>query len=180
MNFTENWLAHAEDNLIECMKHVPNKHNFLEIGCFEGRSTCWLLQNALEEGMYMTCVDTFNPYWYKGENLRKVFDDNVRQAVRLNQIVSVFAMHSPLALAQIISKGLTYDFIYVDGDHTPQGALTDAVMAWQTLKTGGVMLFDDYEYDMEPTKIGLDAFLKAFEGKYDLILQNYQLAVKKK
>jgi hypothetical protein len=53
-------------------------------------------------------------------------------------------------------------------------------MAWQLLRKGGVMLFDDYEYDKEPTKIGIDAFLKGFEGQYEIVLQNYQLAVMKK
>jgi hypothetical protein len=53
-------------------------------------------------------------------------------------------------------------------------------MAWGLLRSGGVMLFDDYLYPHEPTKIGIDAFLAGFEGKYDIIVNNYQLAVKKK
>jgi hypothetical protein len=53
-------------------------------------------------------------------------------------------------------------------------------MAWGLLRKDGVMLFDDYEYDKEPTKIGIDAFLAGFEGQYEIVLQNYQLAVMKK
>ena len=128
----------------------------------------------------MTCVDTFTPEWYTGENLRKVFDDNIRSARRFDQVISVYSMKSALALAQLIGARQTYDFIYIDGDHSAAGVLSDATMAWQLLNQGGVMLFDDYEYPQEPTKKGIDAFLECFDGKYDLILRNYQLAVRKK
>jgi len=68
----------------------------------------------------------------------------------------------------------------VDGSHAPDVALTDACMAWGLLKQGGVMLFDDYQYPHEATGKGIDAFLSAFEGQYDLVFSNYQLAVQKK
>ncbi len=180
MNFTSDWVTHNIPNFQECMKNISVRQRFLEIGCFEGRATCWLLQNGLEEGRTITCIDTFDPNWYKGEDLRKVFDDNVNKAKLMNQSISVYSMKSSLALAQLINTKQIYDFIYIDGDHSPAGVLTDATMAWQLLQKGGIMLFDDYEYDLEPTKIGIDAFLKGFEGQYEVILQNYQLAVKKK
>jgi len=180
MKFTTDWLTPNLHNFQKCMENLPAKQNFLEIGCFEGRTTCWLLQNGLDENRFMTCIDTFKPEWYKGENLRKVFDENVREARRQKQIISVYEMNSPLALAQLISAKQTYDFIYIDGDHSPAGVITDATMAWQLLNKGGVMLFDDYEYPHEPTKCGIDGFLMGFVGKYDLLLKNYQLAVVKK
>jgi predicted O-methyltransferase YrrM len=180
MNFTSDWVTPNIPNFEKCMANLPVRKNFLEIGCFEGRATCWLLQNGLEVGGSMVCVDTFSPEWYTGENLRKVFDDNVREARQLNQVISVYEMKSPLALAQLISAKQTYDFIYIDGDHSPAGVITDATMAWQLLNRGGVMLFDDYEYDKEPTKCGIDGFLMGFVEQYDLVLKNYQLAVKKK
>ena len=180
MKFTSDWFTNNISNFKKCMENISVRQSFLEIGCFEGRATCWLLQNGLEEGRTITCIDTFNPEWYEGKDLRKVFDDNVNKAKLMNQSISVYSMKSSLALAQLINTKQIYDFIYIDGDHSPAGVLTDATMAWQLLQKGGVMLFDDYEYDKEPTKIGIDAFLKAFEGRYEVVLQNYQLAVKKK
>jgi predicted O-methyltransferase YrrM len=87
-------------------------------------------------------------------------------------------MTSYQALAELIGRKQTYDFIYVDGLHTDEGVLTDACMSWGLLKQGGVMLFDDYQYPLEPTKVGIDAFLNSFDG-YKLIIDNYQLAVRK-
>jgi predicted O-methyltransferase YrrM len=180
LNFTSDWVTHNIANFEKCifMTGLP-RTNFLEIGSFEGRSTCWFLQNGLAYDGSIVCIDTFKPYWYTNGNLLEIFNGNVKEIKTKKQVVSTFPMDSQLALAQLINSKQTYDFIYIDGDHSPAGVLTDAVMAWSLLRRGGVMLFDDYEYDKEPTKIGIDAFLKTFEGQYEVVLQNYQLAVKK-
>jgi predicted O-methyltransferase YrrM len=181
MNFTEDWVSHNEKNFMMCMGHLGfTRGHFLEIGSFEGRSTCWFLQNGLADDGTMTCIDTFTPYWYKEGDLLERFQVNVREAKKKYQVVSTLAMNSPQGLAQLIQQKQEYDFIYIDGDHSPAGVLTDAVMAWGLLRKGGVMLFDDYEYDREPTKIGIDAFLAGFEGQYEIVLQNYQIAVMKR
>lgn len=180
MNFTEDWVSHNEKNFKKCIEVVPSKRNFLEIGSFEGRSTCWFLQNGLADDGSMTCIDTFTPYWYKEGNLLEKFQANVDEAKKKYQKVSTLAMNSPQALAQLLQQKQEYDFIYIDGDHSPSGVLTDACMAWGLLRKGGIMLFDDYEYDKEPTKAGILGFMQGFVGEYDLVLQNYQLAVMKK
>src|SRR5262249_21937360 len=41
-------------------KNLPNLH-FLEIGSYEGFSTCWLLKNILtNDSSRLTCIDTFD------------------------------------------------------------------------------------------------------------------------
>jgi predicted O-methyltransferase YrrM len=173
MNFTSDWFTHNIPNFEKCMDALTEKSSFLEIGSFEGRSACWLLANALEEGGYMTCIDPFP------DGLRTTFEYNVRESTRVYQKVSIMQMTSYQALAELIGRKQTYDFIYIDGVHSADGALTDACMSWGLLKKGGVMLFDDYQYPHEPTKVGIDSFLLSFEGHYDIILNNYQLAVRK-
>jgi predicted O-methyltransferase YrrM len=172
MNFTNDWFTHNIPNFEKCMAAAPEKRNFLEIGSYEGMSACWLLANGLEEGGRITCIDPFF------NDMRPIFEANVREATRLNQVVSIMQMTSYQALAELISRKQTYDFIYVDGVHSPLGVLTDASMSWGLLKQGGVMLFDDYQYPLEPTKVGIEAFLNSFDG-YELIIDNYQLAVRK-
>lgn len=181
MNFTTDWVTPHETNFGMCMMHLGfTRGKFLEIGSFEGRSTCWFLKNGLADDGKMVCVDTFKPYWYTEGDLFEKFQENIREAKKKYQIVSTFAMESPKALMQLHQQKHDFDFVYIDGDHTPSGVLTDAVLAWGLLRQNGVMLFDDYEYDQEPTKIGINAFLDAFDGQYEVILQNYQLAVRKK
>jgi len=173
MKFTNDWFTHNIPNFEKCMEAIPEKKKFLEIGSYEGMSACWLLANGLDEGGRITCIDPF----YNG--MRSVFEQNVREATKKDQIVSIMQMTSYQALAELIGRKQTYDFIYVDGVHSPDGALTDACMSWGLLKQGGVMLFDDYLYPEEATKDGIDAFLCAFLGKFEPIINNYQLAVRK-
>ena len=173
MNFTQDWFTHNIPNFENCMAAVPEKRNFLEIGSYEGMSACWLLANGLEEGGYLTCIDPFF------NDMRPIFESNTREAIRRNQVVSTMQMTSYQGLAQLIGMKQTYDFIYIDGVHSPDGALSDACMSWGLLKQGGVMLFDDYLYPEESTKDGIDAFLCAFLGKFEPLINNYQLAVRK-
>lgn len=178
MNFTEDWFSHNIPNFETCMSSIPEKKKFLEIGSYEGRSTCWLLENGLDTKGSIICID---PYSAEGfAEIETRFWRNVQEAQKSSQVVSAFKDTSYKALAEMIGFKYAFDFIYVDGSHAPDVALTDACMAWGLLKQGGVMLFDDYLYPHEPTKVGIDAFLSAFDGQYEIILNNYQLAVKKK
>jgi len=179
MNFTEDWFSNNIPNFEKCMAAIPEKKLFLEIGSYEGMSACWLLANGLEEGGYLTCIDPFF------NDMHPVFESNTREAIRRNQVVSTMQMTSYQGLAQLIGMKQTYDFIYIDGNHTAYDTLSDACMAWGLLRSGGVMLFDDYGWNKysEPQlnpKIGIDSFLECYKGQYDTIINNYQLAVKKK
>ena len=60
MNFTEDWFSHNIPNFETCMSAIPDKKLFLEIGAFEGRSTCWLLQNGLSDKGSIICIDPFS------------------------------------------------------------------------------------------------------------------------
>ena len=60
MNFTEDWFSHNIPNFETCMSAIPDKKLFLEIGAFEGRSTCWLLQNGLADKGSIVCIDPFS------------------------------------------------------------------------------------------------------------------------
>ena len=183
MNFTTDWFSNNIPNFELCIATTPEHKLFMEIGVFEGRSTCWLLQNGLSDKGSIVCVDSFSgSLEHTGIDFKAVegrFWTNTNEAKKMEQKVSLFKKKSYQALAEMIGHRTVFDFIYVDGSHAPSDTLSDACMAWGMLKPQGVMLFDDYRYPHEPTKVGIDAFLAGFEGQYEIILNNYQLAVKK-
>ena len=183
MNFTQDWFSNNIPNFESCMSATPEKKLFLEIGAFEGRATCWLLENGLSDKGSIVCIDPFSGSVEHGgidmQSVEARFWSNVKATQKPTQTVSAFKKPSYEALAEMIGHRYMFDFIYVDGVHSAVGALTDACMAWGLLKQGGVMLFDDYLYPHEPTKVGIDAFLNSFDG-YKLLVDNYQLAVQKK
>jgi len=184
LNFTEDWFTHNIPNFEMCMSAIPEKKLFLEIGSYEGRSTCWLLENGLSDKGSIVCVDTFNGgQEHGGVDFKAVearFWSNAQATQGAEQKVSLMKKTSYKALAEMIGHKYVFDFIYIDGSHAPDVTLTDACMAFGLLKQGGVMLFDDYQYPHEPTKVGIDSFLAGFKGQYDIIVNNYQLAVQKK
>ena len=176
MNFTEDWFSHNIPNFEICMSAIPEKKLFLEIGSYEGRSTCWLLEHGLAPKGSIVCVDPF-------PNLSEIearFWSNVREVQGGERKVSLMKMTSEQALIDMLKFKYEFDFIYVDGNHSAAMAYHDGTEAWKLLKQGGVMLFDDYQYPHEPTGEGIDSYLIDHEGQYEILLSNYQLAVKKK
>jgi predicted O-methyltransferase YrrM len=183
MNFTHDWFSHNVPNFELCMQAIPEKKCFLEIGAFEGRATCWLLENGLAEKGSIVCIDPFSgSVEHGGIDFTAVearFWSNTSQTRKDTQVVSLFKKPSYDALAEMIGFKYAFDFIYIDGSHAPDMALTDACMSWGLLKQGGVMLFDDYQYPHEPTKVGIDGFLNAFGEKFKVVAQNYQYGIQK-
>ena len=183
MNFTQDWFTNNIPNFQKCMEQIGDERgNFLEIGSYEGRSTCWLMQNGLAEDGTIICIDPFtDAKGFQNLDLIERFEDNTFKAKKKNQYLRLMQTASYYALAEIIGEHEDqFDFVYIDGNHRPDFVLTDACMVWDIVRPGGVILFDDYEYPEEPTKKGIDAFLTCFDGQYDMVLKNYQLAVRKK
>lgn len=183
MNFTQDWFSNNIPNFQTCMAAIPEKKCFLEIGAFEGRATCWMLENGLSDKGSIVCIDPFEVLDFDTtidmSAVEARFWSNTNEVRKHYQAVSLTKLPSYRALAQMIEFKYVFDFIYVDGSHAPDVALTDACMAWKMLKQGGVMLFDDYQYPHEPTKKGIDAFLIVFEGQYKVLFENYQMGIQK-
>ena len=69
--------------------------------------------------------------------------------------------------------------------HLAQDVLVDAVLAFDLLKNGGLMVFDDYKWytrwadDMRP-QIAIDAFITAYRHQLKLVHRGYQVIVEKR
>ena len=75
----------------------------------------------------------------------------------------------------------------LDRSHMAKDVLVDAVLAWDLLKPGGYIIFDDYNWygprsrlvpNFTP-KLAVDAFVKIFDPYLELIHKDYQLVVRK-
>jgi predicted O-methyltransferase YrrM len=204
--FTKDWFGWAPPVWEQLIPMLPERKKFLEIGSFEGRSTVWIVENMMEDGGFIDCIDT----WQGGEehgtedmdSVEKRFDQNVallkakfpkREAVKLKgSSVSVLAgnmcvagnIHEDLEGGDYDNKE-TYDFIYIDGSHIAKDVLTDACMAWPLLKPKGIMVFDDYVWGdprdiLHRPKVAIDAFTNIFAEEVEVIHVGYQLVVRKK
>lgn len=166
----------------------------LEIGSNEGRSTCWMLENMLDDNGEITCIDPFvhsplSAFDFDINNedrsLETRFRTNVNEVKKLGQTINVMADLSFYALAELIVQKQQYDFIYVDGSHTAEESLADIIMSFGLLKKGGVMILDDYLWDhptehLDRPKMSIDSFINMFIRKIDILAQNYQVILRKK
>ncbi|MBW4494065.1 MAG: class I SAM-dependent methyltransferase [Oscillatoria princeps RMCB-10] len=189
--FTQDWFSWNIPILqvyLGRFAHRPDLQ-FLEIGSWEGRSTCWLLENILtHESGKITCIDTFegsveHKHFEAGylNSIEERFDFNIAIAGAREKVTKIVGMSQEVMRALPLN---CYDTIYIDGSHLPSDVLADAVLSWGLLKVGGLMIFDDYDFEFinSPdlnTKIGIDAFLTAFKRKIKILHVGGQVILEK-
>lgn len=186
--YTQTWFDNQIPNFQYIKTLLTYNSKILEIGAFEGKATCWMLENLLDKDGSITVIDTFQG----GEehtdldlsNLRNRFEHNIGISKKETQTVRVIQNTSTQGLSQLINEKELFDFIYVDGSHIAPDVLTDAVLSYNLLQPNGIMLFDDYLWDCVPgithrPKLAIDAFTSIFSDSIKIVLNNYQLAITK-
>lgn len=161
----------------------------LEIGCFEGLTTCFICDYLLNPGGRVICIDPL-----QDEYLTENIDE---EAKKINMEFNMFkgqydrfihnTKNKPVELKRITSSqafadpdfyAYKFDFIYIDGDHRKVPVYEDACRCWEVLQPKGHILFDDYQYKPE-TASGIDKFLRNYSGQFDVVLSGYQIMIKR-
>ena len=190
--FTKDWFQWAPEVWKQLVPHLPERKSFLEIGSFEGMSAVWTVENMMEDGGEIFCVDT----WEGGaehvngemDGAERRYAENMRILTeKYNNRRKVTSMKYPstVALPLLTIDKYKFDFIYIDGSHLAKDVLTDACMAWPLLKPKGFMVFDDYLWKpegfttMQRPKIAIDTFANIFEDELAIAFSGYQFIVRK-
>ncbi|MCS6847225.1 MAG: class I SAM-dependent methyltransferase [Anaerolineae bacterium] len=154
----------------------PETH-FLEIGSYEGRSAVWFLQNVLTHPTStLDCIDLFT-----GKGLEPRFDHNIHKSGRSGQ-VRKHKGRSDAILPELPEA--YFDVIYVDGSHRAADVLLDAALSWCLLKCNGLIIFDDYLWEMskpaaQRPQIAIDLFLEAYAPRLRVVHHGYQVVVRR-
>jgi predicted O-methyltransferase YrrM len=188
--FSTDWAANHFFNWAELLHPLRRKPvRIIEIGSWEGRSALFFL-NYLPHSR-MVCIDTFGGNVehhldaYFAELAPKAegrFDCNL--AVLADRVEKIKGS-STSVLPQLGIAGRRFDLAYVDGSHMAADVYSDAVLTWSLMDPGGIVIFDDYEWDMmgeerERPKLGIDTFLAAVAGQYQELGRGYQIIVAKR
>ena len=149
----------------------------LEIGSFEGRSAVWFLKHVLtDESSELICVDVFSR-----PGLEARFDHNIRLADPHGQVRKLKGKSADV-LANL--DAASFDAIYVDGGHDAATVLLDAVLAWKLLKPGGILIFDDYLWELERPlserpQLAVDLFRESMGDALEILHAGYQVIGRK-
>jgi predicted O-methyltransferase YrrM len=158
--FTNNWFQthekHWNEKLLPLIAQgQPMK--ILEVGSYEGRSTCWFLLNAMNHPeSSITCVDIWEPTGTNAvpgdEAVFQTFKHNCTATGKATYL-RILREDSKTCLPKLPSS--SFSIIYIDGDHSSNGAYSDSMNAFRLIKKGGLILWDDYLWS-ETVRLGVD------------------------
>lgn len=183
--YTYDWFSHNIPSWMIWLKKFKNKEHlsFLEIGCYEGMATRWLLDNILtKKNSRISVVDTFSGSMEHQKIDNSEMLNHFMNNVGFDKRVKIFQTTSKRFLK---STDEMFDFVYIDGSHVAKDVMSDAVLSWDILKKNGVLVFDDYEWEKFPKtsklhpKMAIDCFIKMFKEEFKIIGKNYQICLMK-
>ena len=186
-HYSEIWFVPANFRYLDSYKGKPDVH-FLEIGAFEGFGTNHFVTEFLTgPGSKITVIDPWIKYSESTETKMVGWDGII------NESTYDRFLHNTAENAEkiIVKRGLSsailptlqdeYDFIYVDGDHSESAVWKDATLSFPRLKTGGILIFDDYLWETgeRSPKNAIDRFLAEYAQFIEVLAIDRQVVVRK-
>jgi predicted O-methyltransferase YrrM len=159
--------------------------NCLQIGAYTGDATEWLMRNVLTNpNSHLTDVDTWegsDELIHKSLDWGSVEDIYDQRATEYKNLTKVKCTSDEFFKMNVE----TFDFIYVDGDHTALGVLKDGMSAVLALRPNGILAFDDYTWrsgkgPIYDPKQSIDAIRNAYALEFHTIEVGAQVWLKKK
>lgn len=178
--FTADWFSAnvpVWDRVVTPHLRAIDRPRVLEVGAFEGRASTWFLGNfAL---LNLTVID---PWAFTDGATDETFSRFSHNVSQFSDRVTV--MRGTSKLMRTLGD-CEYDVIYVDGEHTSAAVMHDAVLAYELLKAGGLLIFDDYlggDKSVKYPKPAIDLFHAAYGvlGKIEILSDGYQRIYRKR
>ena len=177
------------------MKKKNNK--ILELGCYKGEMSKWFSDILLNhKSSQLHCVDTWEgsvEYKKNFNNVKKTFKNDIEKTFKKNikdskhpTKVKIHKCTTTDFFIKFFSKHKKpfFDLIYVDASHDARNVILDAIFSFKSLKVGGHIVFDDYEWNKMPQnyerpKIAIIAFNHMFRDNVKITHKGYKMIVKK-
>ena len=169
---TSVWNQHLAE-----LKAKENVH-MLEVGSFEGRSAIWFLSNVLtHSSSTVTCID---PFAHRIIEIR--FDHNIRVSGFASRVTKIKGRSQDVLK---LFREKNFDLVYIDGSHRVEDVRADALLSWSLVKPGGIVIFDDYLWELElpieeRPQIAIDQFLGRFDSELETLHKGFQVIVRKR
>ena len=173
------WFGYSElKNYLLNNIDLTKQYNILEIGSFEGCSSCFLsdivINNALST---LTCVDPFvsdGSIETDNSTLKYKFYSNIKKTQNYNKINVVEKFSDDFYSTY---NGSKFNFIYIDGEHTEKQILKDLDECFSLLDINGIIWCDDYN---NKWKHNFDDWILLKNDFINVIHSGYQIAFIKK
>jgi len=124
---------------------VSGSTRVLEVGALEGRSQAYLTRMSTA---WMTEFVIADIGWAldhpAGRGRLQILEANTLARTRV--LFGASSLTLPHLYAAMDHAGATFAFAYIDGSHHADDVMLDAEYSFRMLATGGVIVFDDYDY----------------------------------
>jgi predicted O-methyltransferase YrrM len=183
-----NWFDGQRYNFEDQLTHLADRPDlrFLQIGAYTGDASVWLCENILTNPTSVLIdVDTWEGS-DESEHSKIDFDRVLAyyeaRITKYRKVIRLKMTSDKYFTGEIAAK---FDFIYIDGDHTAAQVERDAENAWKLLKSGGIIAFDDYLWGQDlpehtTPKPAIDRFLLTHTNEYQILVDSYQVWLRKK
>jgi tetratricopeptide (TPR) repeat protein/predicted O-methyltransferase YrrM len=151
--------------------------NALEVGCYQGMSSCWLLDQLLTHpSSHLTCIDS---------QFDSKFKQNIIKTGAESRVTFVEGK-TPQKMQECIPD--SFDLINLqDRCKLTQQSETNTQLAWQLLKSQGFIVFNNYGWrnpqdSQQDPRVGIDRFLASVKDQWQAVylsLDTFQLIIRK-
>ncbi|MBD1162157.1 class I SAM-dependent methyltransferase [Pelagibacterales bacterium SAG-MED12] len=184
-NFSNKWFLNNFDIFNFFLpKEKNSKFDYLEVGCFEGLSSFFVLSEyKAVNAILLDIWDMPNPnsktLSHNFNSIEKAFDNNL-SGFDFMKIKD----DSVVAMRKLFKQNKFFDFIYIDGSHNGEDILSDAIEAFKILKKEGLIFFDDFlQHDKNralQSYDGIEKFLNLYSNYLKIEYFQNNLVVRKK
>ena len=156
----------------------------LQIGVYCGDASTWLLDHVITHPTaWLVDVDTWRGS-KEPDHLNIDFEAVEKYYLARMNHRDRFIWHKGTSDSYFAGGSVPLDFVYIDGDHTSEQVLRDAVNADWYLRTGGLLAFDDYQWwngteDWNRPGVAADAFLTCYRKSYEILEKDLQVWLRK-
>ncbi len=161
--------------------------DYLEIGCFEGRSSVFVLEQLKKTSCFF--VDPFEEYdemtnSTQQKNFKSIFENFSNNIKNFDGRYEIHKMTSDLFFDNL-NLSQKFDLAYIDGSHLSEDVYRDAINTDKHLKSKGFIIFDDFFWfwykDLKNNPFfGITKFLYENKEKFNIVYLGDQLIVRKK
>jgi hypothetical protein len=160
--------------LEDLIETLPENMTMIEIGSFTGESAELFIRSGKVKKII--CIDPWSDEVYapleaSGDTIFKKYSDRMDLVKReMGGLPEIIAIREFSAKASLALKDSSYDFVYIDGDHSYKGVVDDIKNYLPKLKPDGILAGHDYypndEYSYEKK---MQAFPEVPAGVNDMV-----------
>lgn len=176
--FTQDVFSFRINTWTEVLASIATeKTQALEVGCYQGMSSCWMLDKILvRESDSLTCIDNrFDPA-FKANITKSGFESKVTfQEGNIQELLANCPPNS-FDLINLQDRKKLSDYVAKNTE-----------LAWELLRSQGLMIFNSYGWrnpnnPQQNPQAGIDQFLNSVKDSWQLVHrspQSFQLFIRK-